>query len=45
MQYLKIMLNVKKSPARRQGPMMISGLQKLHIHATVNLNNLTGYVA
>lgn len=44
MQYLKIMLNVKKSHARRQGFMMYSMLQKLHIHATVNLNNLTGYI-
>lgn len=45
MQYLKIMLNVKKSPARRQGFMMIPGLQKLHIHAAVNLNYLTGNIA
>lgn len=45
MQYLKIMLNVKKSPARRQGSMIFFMLQKLHIHAAVNLNNLTCYIA
>lgn len=35
----------KKSPARRQGFMIIFMLQKLHIHAAVNLYNLTGYIA
>lgn len=35
----------KKSLAKRQGFMIFSKSQKLHIHAAVNLNNLTGHIA